>query len=201
MRQLTVINENEIRRLQEQISGGDQRAFRQLFDLFSDKLFHFAFAIIKAKDGATEVVDEVFVKIWKQRANITQIEYLKTYLYTSVKNASLNYLSRKANEQITEPFDFITIELKEEQCPYQQMITADALKKIQEAVNELPPRCKIIFKLVREDGLKYKEVADILNISVNTVDAQMVIAVKKISEKVRGHFEAFPLSAKKINNL
>lgn len=201
MRQLSVINENEIRLLQEQIARSDERAFRQLFDLFSEKLFHFALAIIKAKDGATEVVDEVFVKIWKQRAAITRIGYLKTYLYTAVKNASLNYLSRKASEQITEPFDFINIELKEEQCPYQQMITADALKKIHEAVNELPPRCKMIFKLVREDGLKYKEVADILNISVSTVDNQMVIAVKKISEKVKGHFEAFPLSPKKIGNL
>ena len=73
--------------------------------------------------------------------------------------------------------------MQEEQCPDQQMITADILKKIQEAVNDLPPRCKIIFKLVREDGLKYKEVADILNISVNTVDAQMVIAVKKSAKK------------------
>jgi RNA polymerase sigma-70 factor (family 1) len=198
MRPLTVINENEIHLLQEQIAESNERAFRQLFDFFSEKLFHFALAIIKTKDGATEVVDEVFVKIWKHRANITHIEHLKTYLYTSVKNASLNYLSRKAHQQITEPFDFINIELKEEQCPDQQMITAEALKKIQEAVNELPPRCKIIFKLVREDSLKYKEVADILNISVNTVDAQMVIAVKKISEKVKGHFEAFPLSAKKI---
>ena len=52
--------------------------------------------------------------------------------------------------------------------------------KIQQAVEALPPRCKIIFKLVREDGLMYKEVSDILNISVNTIDAQMAIAVKKI---------------------
>lgn len=201
MKELSAITENEIYGLQEKIALGDERAFRQLFDHFSEKLFRFAFAIIKTKDGATEVVDEVFVKIWKQRTTIAGIGFLKTYLYTSVKNASLNYLSRKANEQITESFDFINIQLQEEQCPAQQMITADILKKIQEAVNELPPRCKIIFKLVREDGLKYKEVADILNISVNTVDAQMVIAVKKISEKVKGHFEFFPgIAAKKKSN-
>lgn len=199
MRQLTVINEKEIRCLQERIAIGDERAFRQLFDLFSEKLFRFAFAIVKTKDGATEVVDEVFVKIWKQRAGINNIVYFKTYLYTSVKNTSLNYLSRRANEQITEPFDHINIELEEQQCPFQQMVYADTLKKIQEAVNELPPRCKIIFKLVREDGLKYREVADILNLSVNTVDAQMVIAVKRISEKVKGHFESIPL--KKVKNL
>jgi RNA polymerase sigma-70 factor (ECF subfamily) len=58
-------------------------------------------------------------------------------------------------------------------------------------VEDLPSRCKIIFKLVREDGLKYKEVAEVLNVSVNTVDAQMVIAVKRISEKVKMHFDFF----------
>jgi len=156
MKHLIAINENEIRRLQEQIALDDERAFRQLFDHFAEKLFCFAFAIIKTKEGATEVVDEVFVKIWKQRTTIARIGYLKTYLYTSVKNASLNYLSRKANEQITESFDFINIQLQEEQCPDQHMITADILKEIQEAVNELPPRCKMIFKLVRKDGLNIK---------------------------------------------
>ncbi len=200
MRELNPINEKEICHLQEKIAIGDERAFRQLFDHFSERLFCFAFAIIKTKDGATEVIDEVFVKIWKQRAAIAGISFLKTYLYTSVKNASLNYLSRKANEQITESFDFINIQLQEDQCPEEQMISADILKRIQEAVNELPPRCKIIFKLVREDGLKYKEVADILNISVNTVDAQMVIAIRKISAKVKGHFEFFPGVTAKKNN-
>ena len=64
------------------------------------------------------------------------------------------------------------------------MITAELFRKIEKAVDELPPRCKMIFKLVRQDGLKYKEVAEILDVSTNTVDAQMVIAVKRISEKL-----------------
>lgn len=191
------LDEQMQKHLQQQIALGDQRAFRQLFDHYADKLSRFALAIVKNKEAATEVVDEIFVKIWKQKANVTSIEHLTTYLYTATKNASLNYLSRKANEQITEPFDFINIELQQEQYPDQQMITAEILKKINEAVNELPPRCKMVFKLVREDGLKYKEVADILNITVNTVDAQMVNAVKKISEKVRGHFDFFPRMAAK----
>src|SRR5262245_37037622 len=114
MREFTSIDESEIRYLQERIATGDERAFRQLFDCFTDRLFRFAFAITKGKDSATEVVDEVFVKIWKQRNGLSQIGFLKTYLYTSVKNASLNYLSRKANEQITEPFDFVDIQLQEE---------------------------------------------------------------------------------------
>ena len=81
------------------------------------------------------------------------------------------------------------------------MITAEIMKKIREAVNDLPPRCKMIFKLVREDGLRYKEVADILNVSVNTVDAQMVIAVKRIGQQVKVHFDFFPNAATKKSEI
>jgi RNA polymerase sigma-70 factor (ECF subfamily) len=143
-------------------------------------------------------VNEVFVKLWKGRDRVPGIHNLRVYLYTATKNASLNYLSRKANQLVTEPFDHISIQLREEQCPDQQLITAEIFNKIRMAIEELPPRCKMIFKLVREDGLKYKEVAEVLNVAVKTVDAQMVIAVKKISEKVKSEFEFFPgLATKK----
>lgn len=192
------IDEKSLQSLQAQIAVGDQQAFRQLFDHFSTRLSQFALSIVRNKDAAIEIVDEVFVKVWKQRMHVTAISHLKTYLYTAIKNASLNYLSRKANEQVTEPFDYINIQLNEEDYPDQQMITSEIFRHIRAAIDDLPPRCKMIFKLVREDGLKYKEVAEILNISINTVDAQMVIAVKKISEKVKAHFEFFPsMTAKK----
>ena len=199
MNKQNVLTEEMLPMLQQQIARGDQRAFRQLFDHYATKLNRFAFSILKNKDAATEIVDEVFVRIWKQRETVTGINYLTTYLYTATKNTALNYLSRKANEQVNEPFDFINIELMEEECPDQQMVTAEIYKKIRSAIEELPPRCKMIFKLVREDGLRYKQVADILNISENTVDAQMVIAIKKISSKVKGHFDFYPnMAAKKI---
>lgn len=72
------------------------------------------------------------------------------------------------------------------------MITGEMLRKIHDAVEALPPRCKMIFKLVREDNLRYKEVSEILHISEKTVDAQMVIAIKKLSQVLRPHFDGFP---------
>jgi len=68
------------------------------------------------------------------------------------------------------------------------MITAEIDKIIREAVDALPPRCKMIFKLIREDGLKYKEVSQILNIAVNTIDVQMAIAVKRIAAALAAEF-------------
>ena len=198
MRNLDTPNDELALSVKNQIVAGNQHAFRQLFNTYSTRLVEFASALVRNKEAATDVVNEVFVKLWKGRDRIPGIQNLKVYLYTATKNAALNYLSHKAHQLITEPFDDFSIQLREEQCPDQQLITEEIFNKIRMAIEALPPRCKMIFKLVREDGLRYKEVAEVLNVSVKTVDAQMVIAVRKIGEKVKSEFEFFPgLAAKK----
>jgi RNA polymerase sigma-70 factor (ECF subfamily) len=181
-----VNGEKEIFSILQGIAGNDQQSFRKLFDLFAHRLVNFSQALLHTRETAVEIVDDVFVKLWKNRQQALEIQNISVYLYTAVKNSSLNFLSKKAKEQVTDPFDFININISADQTPEQKMITEELFKKIESAVDQLPPRCKMVFKLVREDGLKYKDVADILNISVNTVDAQMVIAVRRISESMRG---------------
>lgn len=181
----------------EGIASGNERSFKKLFDAFSESLTVFAFSLTRNRQAALEIVDEVFVRVWKNRAQATGIANIKTYLYTAIKNTALNHLSKKSYEQITDPFDFLDIELQKSESPEQSLISAEILDKIHDAVEALPPRCKMIFKLVREDGLKYQEVADVLNLSTKTVDAQMVIAVKKISEQVKPMFERMPSAPKK----
>lgn len=179
--------------LLQQVALGDQLAFRELYHLFHKRLHYFAFALVKTKEAAEEIVEDVFIRLWNQRSSITEINNLKIYLYTATKNTALNYLSKKARESIVEPFDNIDIALQETGVsPEQIMITAETYQKIRQAVEALPPRCKMIFKLIREDGLRYKEVSEILNISINTIDAQMAIAVQRIADAVRRDFEKFP---------
>lgn len=178
------------RELLKQIAAGDQAAFRQVFTHFYKRLNQFALSIVKTRESAEEIVEDVFVRIWQQRETLPSIQNLRVYLYTATKNSSLNYLSRTATASITEPFDHIHVELNESALtPEQILITAEIQQKIQKAVEALPPRCKMIFKLVREDGLKYKEIAQILNISVNTIDAQMAIAVKRIALAIEAQFD------------
>ena len=178
--------------IKEKIAMGDQGAFRQLFNMYSKQLTQFAVAIVRSNDAAREIADEVFIKIWRNKATITNIHNLRVYLYTAAKNTALNYLSARAKENITDPFDFFFVQLPDDQTPEKKLINSELLKKINAAIDQLPPRCKMVFKLVREDGLSYKEVGAILNISPKTVDAQMVIAVKQIGEKVKRDFEYFP---------
>lgn len=182
--------------LLQRIATGDQAAFRQVYASFYRRLYQFAHAIVGIREPAEEVVEDVFIRVWQQRARITEIQNLRVYLYTATKNTSLNYVSRKARESITEPFDHIPIELDGSAVnPEQLLITTEMYRKIQQAVEALPPRCKMIFKLVREDGLRYREIADILNISVNTIDVQMSIAVRRIAAALETEL-GFPLQRK-----
>lgn len=178
-------NQEILRILQTQIEANDETAFRRLFDLYASRLAYFASLIVKNRSTAQEIVDDVFVKIWKNRHQLTKIDNLKVYLYTSVKNASLNFIEKKANELVTQPFDYVDFNLRTNEDPCRAMENNEVMRQIDNAIEGLPPRCKMVFKLVRQDGLRYREVAQILNISENTVDAQMVIAVRRISQQVQ----------------
>src|ERR1700761_5346183 len=88
--------------LLQRVSVGDQTAFRQLYVSFYKRLYHFALALVKTRESAEEIVEDVFVRIWQQRETIHTIKNLRVYLYTAIKNSSLNYLSQKARQSITE---------------------------------------------------------------------------------------------------
>jgi RNA polymerase sigma-70 factor (ECF subfamily) len=175
--------------LQQRVAEGDTQAFRRIFDLLFANLASFSFSFVQSKEAATEVVDEIFVQLWTKRHNILQIEDFRVYLYTATKNASLNYIRKRAKQIQLEPYDHLQVQLADNNSPEQLMISKETLQKIKLAIESLPPRCKLIFKLVREDGLKYNEVAEILNLSLKTIDNQMVIAVSKIKAIIKESLE------------
>jgi RNA polymerase sigma-70 factor (ECF subfamily) len=171
----------QLRELQIRIAREDESAFTQLYLHFGKKLILFAVSLVRSKEIAEELVEDVFVKLWASRRSIADIENITVYLYVAVKNKALNMLSQKAKALVAAPFDYLDTTIdKFASDPYDLMITSEMMTRMLQVIETLPPRCKMIFKLIREDGLKYKEVAEILNISVNTIDVQMAIAIKKI---------------------
>ena len=172
--------------IQQGINAGNEQCLAELYRILSKRLHHFARVITRSPEVAEEIVEDVFVKLWSNRHRINEVENLTVYLYVAVKNRSLNAISQKASELIRAPFDDLDIEAGQVVSdPYNLLVTAEMMKRMQQAVDNLPPRCKMIFKLVREDGLKHREVAEILNISSNTVDVQMAIAIKKICTELQ----------------
>ena len=162
----------------------DEAAYKSLFIAFHKPLHQFAYSFVRSRELAEEIVSDVFLKIWLNRSEMESIGNLKVYLYVSIKNTSLKYLL-KQHRQVAISIDELDVELESlARSPEELMLTAEMMNKIQETINALPPRCKIIFKLIKEDGLRYKEVAEILNISVKTIDNQLAIALRKISKAV-----------------
>jgi len=176
---------NHITSLIHQLSSkGDERAFEQIYDLFYSKMYATAFQYLKNKPLAEEVVSDVFCRIWKKRLELVQIKNFESYLFISVRNLSLNYIrnnSRVSNESLDEQSYHISDSVA---LPDEVMEAHELQDLLKNSVESLPQKCKAIFKMIRFDGLKYKEVASELDISVNTVDTQMRIAMKKISQSL-----------------
>ncbi len=162
----------------------DQQAYRELYTSLYSYLFGFAKTIVQSRESAEEVVSDVFIKLWERRKELEKIENLKVYLYVATRNIAFNYLDKQKRNS-TNSIDDVESEFTSiDFDPEQLLITADMLALIQKAIDQLPPKCKIIFKLAKEDGLKYREIAEVLNISVKTVENQLAIALYKIGTAV-----------------
>ena len=162
----------------------DQLAYKELFMRFQPRLQQFAYSITHHAQAAEEIASDVFIRIWEKRKTLDQVQNLKLYLYVAAKNFSINHLRRENRFQTLQLNDLKVDAPAMPADPQQLMMTAEMLQKIHRSIEQLPPKCRIIFKLVKEDGLKQKEVAELLHISPRTVENQLAIAVKKIGQSI-----------------
>lgn len=173
---------DEIRRLLAAVAHtNDQSAYKQLFLMLHGRLKQFSFSILKSKEEAEELVSDIFIRIWEKKDMLTSIESPLLYFYVTAKNLALNRLNRQKKQQLHVE-DWLPQLSSIYFDPEQLMITEEMVRKIRQAVNDLPPRCRLIFKLVKEDGLKYREVAELLDLSVKTIEAQMAIALRRLGK-------------------
>lgn len=167
--------------------NNDEAAYKKMFVHFHPRLLSFSFAITHCRESSEEVVSDVFLNIWKARSTLLRIDNFQLYLYVCTKNISLNYLARQKREKLFS-LDDVKTELRSLYFdPEQLMMTAEMFQRIATAVQSLPPRCQLIFKLVKEDNLRYREVAELLHLSVKTVEAQMSIALKRLAAATTFH--------------
>jgi RNA polymerase sigma-70 factor (family 1) len=180
-----LLSHNIIYDLQMRIAlSEDMQAYKELYLLMFDKLHKFSYSFVKSKEVAEELVSDVFIKLWQMRDQLVTIQNLKVYLYSITKNLSLNYLT-KASKMPATRLDQINVEsIIEFKNPESVYISNETIRDLVKTIQELPPQCRIIFLLVRDQGLAYKEVAKILNVSVFTVRNQVAIATKKIAESL-----------------
>jgi len=177
----------DLQNIRSRIAENDHLALKELYDHYSNAFFQLANAIVNSRELAEEIVEDVFIEVWKKRARIAEIENLHFYLYVATRNISRSYL-RKYRKQKFINFDEVQLPCYLiEVTPEDIMISGEIIQRINSAINDLPPKCRLIFKLVKEDGLKYKEVAALLQLNFKTVENQVAIALKKIHLAVKIH--------------
>lgn len=166
----------------EKITQNNEQAFEELFSIFYHRLLRFAISFTKSRELADEVVLDVFMNLWNRRDKLGSVSNLETYLFISVRNSALNCIKKekKLNFDLLEEFHINLA--KDDYTSESAIISTEEIRAINRAIDKLPPKCKIIFKLLHEEEMGKKEIAKILDISVKTIDNQIAIAIKKIAD-------------------
>ncbi|MCU4154757.1 RNA polymerase sigma-70 factor [Carboxylicivirga sp. A043] len=166
------------------IQQGNHLEFARLLDGYSHDLFLFAKGILNDSVLAEEAVSDVFVKVWESHERLEQVSNLKSYLFSSVRNQAISYLRSKKNRDIVSIEDITTYYFEPVDPTDDSELEEEKLQKILKAIDYLPAQTRMVFSLAKVQGLKYKEIAEILDIKVKTVDYHVASAIKKICEAI-----------------
>lgn len=183
----TLISEKE---LLHQVAQGSESAFTQVFNHYRKKIYSIGIAITHSPDIAEEMVQDVFLKIWLKRSELTAIQNFEAHLFVMARNVAYDILRRLATQRKA-------YQQLHKEAPSFGSITNDALvekankKVLQEAIDRLSPQQKQVYLLMREEGLKRQEVADLMGIQPNTVKEHMAKALKSIRAYCVSHLDLF----------
>jgi RNA polymerase sigma-70 factor (ECF subfamily) len=176
------------RKIFNEIKKGNLVTFENLFKKYYAGLCNYANKYLKDLDKAEEVVQELFYKLWEKRNNLDINVSLKSYLYRAVYNGCLQYLNHRAIEIKYEKY--YKKQNKEYDRDASEAINMQELNEIiNKTLNSLPERCRNIFQLNRYDGLKYREIAEKLDLSVKTVESNMGKALKLLRKNLKNYVE------------
>lgn len=174
-----------IKALLRRITAGDEEAFRSLYLAYYDRLYQFARMQLHHAQTAEDIVSELFFQLWKGREELAAIDNFNAYAYRAIRNSCVNSLrisSRNPEYDLSHPKLQIRIDptLRADEAVDFNLLE----KALGEAVESLPERCRMIFKLAREDGMSHREIASVLEIAVTTVEGQLAIAKRRLKAAV-----------------
>ncbi|WP_255498709.1 RNA polymerase sigma-70 factor [Dysgonomonas sp. ZJ709] len=159
-------------------SEDSEAALGSLYELYFERLVRFVYVYVQSENSAEEVVADVFISIWLGRKELVNIENFNSYIFTIARNKAISYFRKEEKHYNMQKQSTVDIYKNTETTPEDDFISKELIEKFNEAVNSLPTQCKTVFILIREDKLKYKDVAVVLNISIKTVEAHMAKATK-----------------------
>lgn len=179
----TTINSDDEINLASQIKNGNKEAYRQFYNLYSKKVYGFAYSYLKSASEAEEVIQVVFVKIWENRSEINDDLSLQSYLYKITINHIYNIFKFK-KVRATAHNDQLLLGEKSDNSTLENIYFNNLQENINILIEELPEQRKMIFKLSRIKGLSHEEIAKKMAISVRTVESQVYKTLKFLKKNL-----------------
>ncbi|MHA4893533.1 RNA polymerase sigma factor [Pedobacter sp. PWIIR3] len=182
MAQYKLHQDQELVRL---LRTGDDRVLIEIYDRYWDKMLAVAFNRLGSQEEAEECVQDVLFKLWKLRdeLDLSKLE-LANYLSRAIRNQAFNVLDKRHRERLKSENYKPEADINN-LSPERALIIRELQQQIDNSINALPPQCRLVFKLSRQDGLSNKEIAETLNLSENTVKSHL----KKANRDIRGNME------------
>ena len=166
------------RQIFEAIKMDDEGAFEKIFRTLYRPMTAYAFRFLGSLADSESIVQDVFLRLWQNRHATIITTSLQHYLFKSVKNHCINFLE---HERIKTRYQTAVMQIEAERNDYSEFFPElDLMQRIDTAIASLPPKRQEIFRMAREEGLKYREIADRLELSVKTVETQMTLALKQL---------------------
>jgi RNA polymerase sigma-70 factor (ECF subfamily) len=182
-------NELYITNLLVQIAESDDKgAFTALFNRYYDRLVQFAMLFVPVHSLAEDVVSEVMIRLLRKRRELVSIGNFRAYLFTAVKNEALNQLKLIRKERLFKPVDNEKdIFLPDNSDPHAYLVEKELSEMIAGVIERLPPKRRMVYRLVKDEGLRYREVSELLDISERTVEVHLKIAIRELRQAVANH--------------
>jgi len=169
----SIYNEHE---LITRIANGDESAFRAFYDRHWNAIYSSALAYTKSSAAAQEIVQETFVRVWKSRQKLTEIDNLPAYIFVIARNRIKTHL--KNNKPFLNIDAYYTLQFKEEGISAERQASLRHFRQLVfEAIDQLPPQQAAVFRLSRFEELSYEEISERLNISSATVRHHLIKAL------------------------
>lgn len=171
------------------IARGDEQAFDKLFTDWFARLHAYAFSVLQDEAMAEEAVQSVFCRIWEKRAQWQVHTSVRAYLYGSVYHECMNWLRREKNSKTHRRHVLHSSDRPVAEHAAARVELGELETQLKQALDALPNQCRAIFQLSRFGGLKYREIAEQLGLSVKTVEAQVGKALKQLRNKLADFLE------------
>ncbi len=170
----------------QRLRTGDEKAFRQIYDLYAGRLQAFAIRIVKSPVLAEDLIQDIFVNLWELRESLDPEKNFQSFLFTITRNHALNLLKRSSANTLV--LNEIFIYAAKSSNTTEDLIEFDETSRIlHQALDQLPPQQKRVFELCKLNGLSYEQAAAELNISPGTINAHMVKSIRFIKTYLSRH--------------